>query len=93
MTGELTGKVAIVTGAARGIGAAIARRLSVGGATVVIADIDRAELLSTAAQLPRPSTPVSIDLTAPGAPDTVVVDGVRAEGWGLRPTKDGCDSD
>jgi 3-oxoacyl-[acyl-carrier protein] reductase len=80
LTGELTGKVAIVTGAARGIGAAIARRLSVGGATVVIADIDRAELLSTAAELPRPSTPVAIDLTAPGAPDTVVDAALQAHG-------------
>lgn len=80
MTEELTGKVAIVTGAARGIGAAIARRLSVGGATVVIADIDRAELLSTAAQLLRPSTPVAIDLTAPGAPDTVVDTALQAHG-------------
>jgi 3-oxoacyl-[acyl-carrier protein] reductase len=80
LTGELTGKVAIVTGAARGIGAAIARRLSVGGATVVIADIDRAELLSTAAELPRRSTPVAIDLTAPGAPDTVVDTALQAHG-------------
>jgi 3-oxoacyl-[acyl-carrier protein] reductase len=37
---ELPGRVAIVTGAARGIGFAIAERLSQAGASVVIADID-----------------------------------------------------
>ena len=37
---ELPGRVAIVTGAARGIGFAIAERLSQAGARVVIADVD-----------------------------------------------------
>ncbi len=37
---ELPGRVAIVTGAARGIGFAIADRLSQAGASVVIADVD-----------------------------------------------------
>ena len=37
---ELPGRVAIVTGAARGIGFAIAERLSRAGASVVVADID-----------------------------------------------------
>jgi len=38
MTGELKGRVAIVTGGARGIGLAIARHLADAGAAVVIAD-------------------------------------------------------
>ncbi len=42
MSGRLEGKVAIVTGAARGIGRAIAARLHADGAHVTFADIDRA---------------------------------------------------
>lgn len=38
--GRVSGRVAIVTGAARGIGHAIARRLALEGASVLVADID-----------------------------------------------------
>lgn len=41
MTPDFNGKTAIVTGAAAGIGAAIARALARGGANVVAADLDR----------------------------------------------------
>ena len=43
MSGSLEGKVAIVTGAAQGIGNAIAAGLSAEGARIVVADLDRAE--------------------------------------------------
>lgn len=49
---RLAGRKAVVTGAARGIGEAIARRLTSEGASVVIADIDLAEAEAVAASLP-----------------------------------------
>jgi 3-oxoacyl-[acyl-carrier protein] reductase len=45
---DLTGRVAIVTGAGRGLGRAIASRLAEAGATVVCADIDESTAKDTA---------------------------------------------
>jgi NAD(P)-dependent dehydrogenase (short-subunit alcohol dehydrogenase family) len=47
----LEGKVALVTGAGRGLGAGIARALAREGAQVCITDIDRDELAESAAEL------------------------------------------
>jgi len=60
---DLTGQTAIVTGAATGIGEAIARRLSAAGASVAVADIDEAAAAATAAQIPN-AFPVYIDITS-----------------------------
>ena len=51
MTGRLEGKVALVTGAARGIGAAIARRFTDEGARVLITDADDEGVRQLAAEL------------------------------------------
>ncbi|MCY7419222.1 MAG: 3-hydroxybutyrate dehydrogenase [Chloroflexi bacterium] len=50
--GELTGRVALVTGAASGIGRAIAVELAAAGARVVIADMDSARARAAADELP-----------------------------------------
>lgn len=49
MAGEFSGKVAVVTGAARGLGRAVAGLLAERGATVVLADIDAAVSAAAAA--------------------------------------------
>ena len=51
---KLSGKVAAITGAARGIGKACAKRLLDDGVKVVISDIDAGGLAATAAELGRP---------------------------------------
>jgi NAD(P)-dependent dehydrogenase (short-subunit alcohol dehydrogenase family) len=49
---DLQGKTAIVTGAAKGIGFAIAKQLAEAGANVVVSDIDEGAAKASAAQLP-----------------------------------------
>jgi NAD(P)-dependent dehydrogenase (short-subunit alcohol dehydrogenase family) len=58
MSGLLDGKVAIVTGAAKGLGHAIAHKLSEAGATVVLSDLDEAAVSSAAASIDRASSAV-----------------------------------
>src|SRR3954449_3456876 len=49
--GRLEGKVAIVTGAERGVGAATARRMADEGASVVVADINGSAAERVASEL------------------------------------------
>ncbi len=51
MNDEFEGKVAVVTGAGRGLGLAIARELDARGATVIVSDIDGASAQRAAASL------------------------------------------
>jgi NAD(P)-dependent dehydrogenase (short-subunit alcohol dehydrogenase family) len=48
ITGRLAGKVAIITGAAQGIGAEYARALSAEGAAVIVADVSDADPVASA---------------------------------------------
>ncbi len=62
MSGKLDGKIAIVTGAARGLGRAIAQLYGAEGATVYALDVLEDELQSLA-QLPGDIRPRKLDLT------------------------------
>ncbi len=64
MTGRLEGKSAMITGAARGIGAAFAKAYAAEGATVAIADIDLPRAKETAAQIDGLAYAVQLDVTS-----------------------------
>src|SRR5471030_2004012 len=49
---DLTGKVSLVTGAARGIGQAIANRLAANGSQVIFTDVDGDGAMLASAQAP-----------------------------------------
>jgi NAD(P)-dependent dehydrogenase (short-subunit alcohol dehydrogenase family) len=62
MTAELTDRVVLITGAARGIGRATAEAFAAAGAIVVASDRDEAELTATAARI-GDVTAISADVT------------------------------
>src|SRR6204780_3374775 len=68
----LDGKVAIVTGSARGIGRATAELFSQEGAKVLINDLDGDIAEQTAAETPGDTLVFAGDLTKPGVPDELV---------------------
>jgi NADP-dependent 3-hydroxy acid dehydrogenase YdfG len=83
--GRVVGKTAIVTGAASGIGAAIARVLAAEGAAVVLADIDADRGPALAAEFGEPSLFRSLDVTDEGAWRDLVLD-VGHRGSGRAPS-------
>lgn len=78
MSTSLKGKTAVVTGAGRGIGKAIAAHLVAQGAEVAIIDIDAATAAGTAAELGGYS--VAADLTDPASVERAVDDASRQLG-------------
>jgi len=66
---DLNGKVALVTGAAKGIGQATARILAANGAHVIIADLDEEAAKQTAEEI-QGSTAIKFDVSDENAVDT-----------------------
>ena len=64
-SGRVAGKVALITGAARGMGAAHARRFIAEGARVVLGDILDAEGAALAAELGSDARYIRLDVTKP----------------------------
>src|ERR671910_532797 len=78
--GVLDGKVAIVTGSARGIGRATAELLAEHGASVLINDLDGDVAEEAAGQIQGETTAFAGDLTKEGVPDQLVQTAVDAFG-------------
>lgn len=81
--GELSGKVAIVTGAGRGIGRAISARLAEAGAHVIAADIDFSAARKTAEKLTKKYTEAAacnVDVTDEKSVESMVNQALGAFG-------------
>jgi NAD(P)-dependent dehydrogenase (short-subunit alcohol dehydrogenase family) len=76
----MKGKVAIVTGAAQGIGAAYARHLASLGATVLVADLDEAGAKETAAGIGGTAKAAHVDIADPDACETLANEVVAKDG-------------
>jgi 2-hydroxycyclohexanecarboxyl-CoA dehydrogenase len=61
--GAFDDRICLVTGAARGIGRAIAQALAAGGAITIVTDVDEAGAAATAAAIGPPSLGLRLDIT------------------------------
>jgi 3-oxoacyl-[acyl-carrier protein] reductase len=76
----LEGKVAIVTGAARGIGKATASLLAAHGANVLLCDLDTQRLQAAPQEIGPQSAAFGADLTEGGVPEALIADALSR--WG-----------
>ncbi|SHO56750.1 SDR family NAD(P)-dependent oxidoreductase [Vibrio quintilis] len=77
----IEGKTALVTGAANGIGAAIARRLYTEGATLILVDWNQEQLEQTAQQFDADKImTLKVDVSDPQQVETMVTEGVNRFG-------------
>ena len=79
---ELNGKVAVITGAASGIGRELAIACARKGARVVLADVDERGMAGTSAQMPSASSPHSVrcDVSKPDQLDRLADETYRKFG-------------
>ena len=80
-TQSLEGRTALVTGASRGIGAAIARALDRAGARVALVARNVAALEATAEQLGNDPVVLAADLADPDVPARLVAEARQRLGW------------
>lgn len=77
---DLTGQTAIVTGAATGIGEAIARRLAKAGAAVAVADLNLAGAAEVARSIGGDAFPLGIDIAQSQSTDAAIADVIARRG-------------
>jgi len=77
---DLSGQTAIVTGAAQGIGEAIAHRLAAAGATVAVADLNGEKAEQVAGSLGGKSFPIRLDVASSNSVVQAVEEVVRRMG-------------
>ena len=77
---KLEGKVALITGAARGIGLAVAKRYVAEGARVVLADLNRAGAVMAAAEIGSNAVGIELNVTRQDSINSAVTETVQAFG-------------
>jgi len=79
-TGKLSGKVALVTGGASGIGRAVCERFAQDGARVIVADLNAANCEAVASEIGNGALGLALDVTRQESIDEVVRHGIAATG-------------